>query len=256
MEAGGQNMVVITVANQKGGVAKTITSVNLSAGLAIVGKRVLLIDLDPQGNATTCLGIDRWSLKKSIYNVLVEDLEIKDTIIHTSVNGLDIAPANIHLSGAEIELANKFRRENILKKRLENIRDYDFIIIDTPPSLGLLTVNALVAANTILVPIQTEYFAMEGMSNLLQIINMCKEDMLDSNLHIRYLLTMYDGRTNMSKEVVKQVREHFGKEVFDAIIPRSVKLSEAPSHGLPIFLYDPESPGAIAYSNLVKEVLQ
>lgn len=249
-------MVVITVANQKGGVAKTITSVNLSAGLAIVGKRVLLIDLDPQGNATTCLGIDRWSLKKSIYNVLVEDLEIKDTIIHTSVNGLDIAPANIHLSGAEIELANKFRRENILKKRLENIRDYDFIIIDTPPSLGLLTVNALVAANTILVPIQTEYFAMEGMSNLLQIINMCKEDMLDSNLHIRYLLTMYDGRTNMSKEVVKQVREHFGKEVFDAIIPRSVKLSEAPSHGLPIFLYDPESPGAIAYSNLVKEVLQ
>jgi chromosome partitioning protein len=196
------------------------------------------------------------SYKKSIYNVLVEDLEIKDTIIHTSVNGLDIAPANIHLSGAEIELANKFRRENILKKRLENVRDYDFIIIDTPPSLGLLTVNALVAANTILVPIQTEYFAMEGMSNLLQIINMCKEDMLDSNLRIRYLLTMYDGRTNMSKEVVKQVREHFGKEVFDAIIPRSVKLSEAPSHGLPIFLYDPESPGAIAYSNLVKEVLQ
>jgi chromosome partitioning protein len=183
-------------------------------------------------------------------------LEIKDTIIHTSVNGLDIAPANIHLSGAEIELANKFRRENILKKRLENVKDYDFIIIDTPPSLGLLTVNALVAANTILVPIQTEYFAMEGMSNLLQIINMCKEDMLDSNLRIRYLLTMYDGRTNMSKEVVKQVREHFGKEVFDAIIPRSVKLSEAPSHGLPIFLYDPESPGAIAYSNLVKEVLQ
>ena len=249
-------MVIITVANQKGGVAKTITSVNLSAGLAIAGKKVLLIDLDPQGNSTTCLGIDRWSLEKSIYNVLVEDLEINDAVIHTSVNGLDIAPANIHLSGAEIELANKFRRENILKKKLEKVKDYDFIIIDTPPSLGLLTVNALVAANTILVPIQTEYFAMEGMSNLLQVINLCKEDMLDRNLRIRYLLTMYDGRTNMSKEVVKQVREHFGKDVFEAVIPRSVKLSEAPSHGLPIFLYDPESPGAVAYSNLVKEVLQ
>ena len=143
-----------------------------------------------------------------------------------------------------------------VKKKLEKVQDYDFIIIDTPPSLGLLTVNALVAANIILVPIQTEYFAMEGMSNLLQVIELCKEDMLDSNLRIRYLLTMYDGRTNMSKEVVKQVREHFGDDVFQEVIPRSVKLSEAPSHGVPIFLYDPESPGAIAYTNLVKEVLQ
>jgi chromosome partitioning protein len=249
-------MVIVTVANQKGGVAKTITSVNLAAGLAIAGKKVLLIDLDPQGNSTTCLGIDRWNLEKSIYNALVEDLEIKDTVIHTSVNGLDIVPANIHLSGAEIELANKFRRENTLKRKLDKVTGYDFVIIDTPPSLGLLTVNALVAANTILVPIQTEYFAMEGMSNLLQVIELCKEDMLDSNLRIRFLLTMYDGRTNMAKEVVKQVRDHFGKDVFDVVIPRSVKLSEAPSHGLPIFLYDPESTGAVAYSNLVKEVLQ
>jgi chromosome partitioning protein len=249
-------MAVITIANQKGGVAKTITSVNLAAGLAIAGKKVLLIDFDPQGNATTCLGIDRWSLDKSIYNVLVEDLEIEKAIINTSVKGLDIVPANIHLSGAEIELASRFKRENILKKKLEGLREFDFIIIDTPPSLGLLTVNALVAANTILVPIQTEYFAMEGMSNLLQIVNICKEDMLDSNLRLRFLLTMYDGRTNMSKEVVKQVREHFGKDVFDVVIPRSVKLAEAPSHGLPIFLYDAESPGAIAYGSLVKEVLQ
>jgi chromosome partitioning protein len=249
-------MVVITIANQKGGVAKTITSVNLATGIAIAGKKVLLIDLDPQGNATTCMGIDRWSLEKSIYNVLVEDLGVKDAIMSTSVNGLDIIPANIHLSGAEIELANRFRRENILKKKLEKVTEYDFVIIDTPPSLGLLTVNALVAANTILVPIQTEYFAMEGMSNLLQVVDICREEMLDNNLHIRFLLTMYDGRTNMSKEVVKQVRDHFGKDVFEVVIPRSVKLSEAPSHGLPIFLYDPESPGAVAYFNLVKEVLQ
>jgi chromosome partitioning protein len=248
--------MIITVANQKGGVSKTVTSYNLAAGLALAGKKVLLIDLDPQGNATTCLGIDRWTLEKTIYDVLVGDLEMRDAVMSTPVNGLDLVPANIHLSGAELELAGRLRRENVLKKKLERLEDYDFIIIDTPPSLGLLTVNALVAAQTILVPVQTEYFAMEGMSNLLRVIEMCKEDMLNSHLRVRFLLTMYDGRTNMSKEVVKQVREHFGKDVFEAIIPRSIKLSEAPSHGLPIFLYDPESPGAVAYADLVKEVLR
>ncbi|MGZ4850184.1 MAG: ParA family protein, partial [Candidatus Bathyarchaeia archaeon] len=203
---------------------------------------------------TTGLGIDKRNLKKTIYNTLVEDLGLADVTISTKINGLDLAPTNIDLSGAELELVSQLGRETILKQRIENLDGYDFVIIDTPPSLGILTLNSLVACSTLLIPIQTEYFALEGMSQLLKVVDMVGER-LGNKMKRRYLLTMYDSRTKLSKEVTEQVREHFKEYVFRAVIPRNVKLAEAPSYGMPIHLYDPESAGATAYEQLAKEVI-
>ncbi|OPY55529.1 MAG: cell division inhibitor MinD [Methanosaeta sp. PtaU1.Bin060] len=248
-------MEVISVANQKGGCGKTTTAVNLSAYLAQKGRRTLLIDLDPQGAATTSLGVKKRKLDKTIYNVMVDDLELAEIIITEVAPGLDIAPANMNLSAAEQGLVSQPGRETIIKMKLKALNGYDYILIDTPPSLGILTLNSLVACNTLIIPVQTEYFAMEGMSQLLKIIKMVEERLLGSSIKRRYLLTMYDARTNLSKEVAEQVRGHFKDEVYKTIIPRSVKLAEAPSHGKPISLHEPDSPGALAYEQLANEVI-
>ena len=247
-------MEVIAVANQKGGSGKTTTSINLSTYLALRGKHTLLIDLDPQGAATTGLGIDKWSLKKTIYNTLIGDMSLAEATIPTKIGGLDLVPTNIDLSGAELELVSQLGRETILKQKIERLKDYDFVVIDTPPSLGILTLNSLVACSTLLIPIQTEYFALEGMSQLLKVVDMVGER-LGNKMKRRYLLTMYDSRTKLSKEVAEQVKEHFKEDVFKAIIPRNVKLAEAPSYGIPIHLYDPHSSGAVAYEQLASEVI-
>jgi chromosome partitioning protein len=249
-------MKVISVANQKGGCGKTTTAVNLSAYLAQKGRRTLLIDLDPQGAATTSLGVKKRKLDKTIYNVMVDDIELAGIIIPEVAPGLDIAPANMNLSAAEQSLVNQPGRETIIKMKLKALNGYDFVMIDTPPSLGILTLNSLVACNTLIIPVQTEYFALEGMSQLLKIIKMVEERLLGSNIKRRYLLTMYDARTNLSKEVADQVREHFKDEVYKTIIPRSVKLAEAPSHGKPISLHEPDSSGALAYEQLAEEVME
>lgn len=248
-------MEVISVANQKGGCGKTTTAVNLSAYLAQKGRRTLLIDLDPQGAATTSLGVKKRKLDKTIYNVMVDDLELAEIIIAEVAPGLDIAPANMNLSAAEQGLVSQPGRETIIKMKLKALNGYDYVLIDTPPSLGILTLNSLVACNTLIIPVQTEYFAMEGMSQLLKIIKMVEERLLGSSIKRRYLLTMYDARTNLSKEVAEQVRGHFKDEVYKTIIPRSVKLAEAPSHGKPISLHEPDSPGALAYEQLANEVI-
>jgi len=248
-------MEVISVANQKGGCGKTTTAVNLSAYLAQKGKRTLLIDLDPQGAATTSLGVKKRMLEKTIYNVMVDDLGLADVVVPDVAPSLDIAPANMNLSAAEQGLVNQPGRETIIKMKLKALNGYDYVLIDTPPSLGILTLNSLVACNTLIIPVQTEYFAMEGMSQLLKIIKMVEERLLGSSIKRRYLLTMYDARTNLSKEVAEQVREHFQDQVFKTIIPRSVKLAEAPSHGKPISLHEPDSPGAKAYEQLAGEVM-
>ena len=249
-------MEVISVANQKGGCGKTTTAVNLSAYLAQKGKRTLLIDLDPQGAATTSLGVKKRKLEKTVYNVMVDDIGLSDVVIPEVAPGLDIAPANMNLSAAEQGLVNQPGRETIIKMKLKAQNGYDYVLIDTPPSLGILTLNSLVACNTLIIPVQTEYFAMEGMSQLLKIIKMVEERLLGNSIKRRYLLTMYDARTNLSKEVAEQVREHFKDEVYKTIIPRSVKLAEAPSHGKPISLHEPESPGALAYQQLADEVIE
>jgi chromosome partitioning protein len=247
-------MEVISVANQKGGCGKTTTSINLSTYLALQGKRTLLIDIDPQGAATTGMGVDKWKLEKTIYNVLVGDLNIADIIIPTKIENLSLAPTNIDLSGAELELVSQLGREAILKHKIEKLAGYEYIIIDTPPSLGILTLNSLVACSRLLIPVQTEYFALEGMSQLLKIVNMVGER-LGNKVSRKFLLTMYDSRTKLSKEVADQVREHFKEEVFQTVIPRNVKLAEAPSYGMPIYLYDPQSAGATAYEQLANEVI-
>jgi chromosome partitioning protein len=248
-------MEVISVANQKGGCGKTTTAVNLSAYLAKKGRRTLLVDIDPQGAASTSLGINKWKLEKTIYDVMINDMDLTGAILPTAAEGLDIAPANINLSGAELELVSQPGRETILKMKIKEINGYDYVIIDTPPSLGILTLNSLVACNTLIIPIQTEYFALEGMSQLIKIIKMVEERLLGSSIKRRYLLTMYDGRANLSKEVAEQVRGHFKEDVYKTIIPRNVKLAEAPSHGKPISLHDPDSPGAKAYEHLAEEVI-
>ncbi|OQC01563.1 MAG: Sporulation initiation inhibitor protein Soj [Firmicutes bacterium ADurb.Bin099] len=247
---------VIAVANQKGGVGKTTTSINLSASLAFMGKRTLLIDNDPQGNATSGLGVDKWTVKQSVYDAIINDIDIKDTILATMLDNLFICPANIQLAGAEIELVSLMMRENRLKKAIEPIKNnYDYIIIDCPPSLGLLTLNSLTAADTILVPIQCEYYALEGLKQLMKTVSLVQKH-LNPSLEVEgVVMTMYDSRTNLSFQVVESVRQHFSDRVYRTIIPRNVRLSEAPSHGLPIILYDKDSKGALSYLDLAEEVI-
>ena len=247
---------VISIANQKGGVGKTTTAVNLSACLAQKGKRVLLIDTDPQGNATSGLGIESHT-EKSVYNVLVDDMDIKETILSTMIKKLEICPANINLAGAEIELVSMVSRENRLKDAVDTIRDeYDYILIDCPPSLGLITLNAFTAADSVLIPVQCEYYALEGLGQLLNTINLVKKH-LNKSLEIEgAVLTMYDIRTNLSNQVVKEVKRYFEDKVYKTVIPRNIKLSEAPSFGMPITLYDAKSKGARAYEKLAREIIK
>lgn len=247
---------VIALANQKGGVGKTTTSVNLGACLADLKQRVLLIDLDPQGNATSGLGIEKRNIKKSVYNVLINDVPLKEVIQPSSHPGLDIAPTTIALSGAEVELTNLMARETRLKDAFGDIRNhYDFILIDCPPSLGLLTINAFTAADSILIPVQSEYYALEGLSQLQNTINLVRKHFNPDMKIEGVLLTMYDRRTNLGQQVNAEVQKAFGNLVYRTIIPRNVRLSEAPSHGLAIVDYDRRSTGAQVYQQLAKEVL-
>ncbi|NLX92090.1 MAG: ParA family protein [Firmicutes bacterium] len=247
---------VIAITNQKGGVGKTTTAVNLSACLATLGKKVLLLDIDPQGNATSGIGIDKKKIKHCIYDALINDIPIEKIICQSSINGLDVIPATIQLAGAEIELVPTLSREVRLKTVLKGIRNkYSYIFIDCPPSLGLLTLNALTAADIVLVPIQCEYYALEGLGQLVNTINLVQKH-LNNKLKIRgVLLTMYDARTNLSSQVAEEVRKYFGEIVFNAVIPRNVRLSEAPSYGQSIITYDPRSKGAEVYKLLAEEVL-
>lgn len=248
---------IIAVVNQKGGVGKTTTAVNLSACLAEAGKRVLLLDIDPQGNATSGLGVDRKAVESSIYDLLLEDMSPLDAMVPTPVERLFLVPATIDLAGAEIELVPRISRENRLKKVTGPIRsEFDFILIDCPPSLGLLTINALTAADSILIPIQCEYYALEGLTQLMDTFRLVKEA-LNPDLEIEgVLLTMFDGRTNLSIQVVEDVKRFFRGKVYRSIITRNVRLSEAPSHGLPITAYDPKSKGAEAYAELARELIE
>jgi chromosome partitioning protein len=248
---------VLAVANQKGGVGKTTTAVNVAAALAELDRRVLVVDLDPQGNATTGLGIDPRTLGSTMYQVLVGATPIEDTIEGTSVRNLFVAPASLDLAGAEIELVPMFSRERKLRQALAGVADdYDYIFIDCPPSLGLLTVNALVAATEVLIPIQCEYYALEGVGQLIRNVMLVQED-LNPDLHISTIaLVMYDARTNLAEQVAQEVRSHFGDKVCQTIIPRTVRLSEAPSFGQPITVFDPVSRGAHAYRRLARELVE
>lgn len=248
---------VIGIANQKGGVGKTTTAINLSACLAEKGKKVLLIDLDPQGNATSGFGLERGTIENTVYQLLIsDDLSIKDCIQKNVQENVDVLPSDVNLSGAEIELIGIKRKEFILKKKLEPVRDdYDFVIIDCPPSLNMLTVNALTTADSVLVPIQCEYYALEGLSLLLHTISLVKKR-LNASLEVEgVVFTMYDSRTNLSLQVVENVKDNLKQNVYKTIIPRNVRLAEAPSHGLPINKYDPKSTGADGYRSLAQEVI-
>lgn len=246
----------IAIANQKGGVAKTTTAVNLSAWLSLMGQKVLLIDIDPQGNATTGVGIDKETLECCIYDVMINNTPVKDVVIPSTVENLDLAPATIDLAGAEIELVAVDEREQVLKKALVEIKDkYDYIFIDCPPSLGLLTLNALTAADSLLIPIQCEFYALEGLGQLLNTFRMVQQN-LNSDLELEgVLLTMFDGRTNLSIQVVDEVKKYFKGKVYRSIVPRNIRLSEAPSHGKPVMVYDRRSRGSEVYHELAKEVL-
>lgn len=248
---------ILAIANQKGGVGKTTTSVNLSAALAELGKKVLLVDTDPQGNATSGVGVDKNNVENSVYDMLVEDVNINKCVLETAVENLYIIPANIALAGAEIELVSAMSREVRLKYAFKELEtDFDYIIIDCPPSLGLLTINSFTAANGIVIPVQCEYYALEGLSQLLNTIRLVQRH-LNQSLEIEgVLLTMLDARTNLGNDVIAEVKEHFGEKVYDTIIPRNVRLSEAPSHGQPISVYDARSTGAKTYKSLAEEVVR
>ncbi|MFK2826563.1 AAA family ATPase [Bacillus sp. B190/17] len=246
---------IIAVANQKGGVGKTTTSVNLGACLASLDKKVLVVDIDPQGNTTSGAGIEKGDVDECIYDVLVDDMDITDIIKPAAVENLFVAPATISLAGADIELVPTISRELRLKRALETVRDsFDYILIDCPPSLGLLTVNALTAADSVIIPVQCEYYALEGLSQLLNTVRLVQKH-LNKELAIEgVLLTMLDARTNLGLQVIEEVKKYFQDRVYRTIIPRNVRLSEAPSHGKPIILYDPRSKGAEMYLDLAKEV--
>lgn len=247
---------IIAIANQKGGVGKTTTAINLSACLAEAGQRVLAVDFDPQGNETSGLGIEKSTVEKTIYDLLVGECEIDECLITNVQDNLDLLPSNVELAGAEIELLEIENKENLLKTYLEKIKkSYDFIIIDCPPSLNLLTINALTAANTVLVPIQCEYYALEGLSQVLKTVGLVKKKLNPSLEMEGVVFTMYDARTNLSLEVVESVKNNLNQNIYKTIIPRNVRLAEAPSHGMPINLYDSRSAGAESYRLLAAEVI-
>ena len=248
----------IAIFNQKGGVGKTTTNINLAACLALKGKKTLVLDIDPQGNTTSGLGVSKRGLEDTVYNILVDkDYDIRNAIIKTDVENLDLIPASVDLAGAEVELVQVDQRETALKKGLEQIKgDYDYIFIDCPPSLGLLTINSLAAVDSVLIPIQCEFYALEGVSQLVRTIDLVKKS-LNPELEIQgVILSMFDGRTNLSAQVVQEVKKYFGDKVYTTVIPRNVRLAEAPSYGLPITAYDPKSKGAEAYMDFAEEFLE
>lgn len=247
---------VISITNQKGGVGKTTTAINLSAWLANKGKKVLAIDADQQGNTTSGIGLDKNSIENTIYDVMLEECSLSDVKLQTCVKGLEVVPANINLTGAEIELIGKDGREYILKKEIDNIKEqYDFIIIDCPPSLNIITVNALTASDTVLVPIQCEYFALEGLQQLIYTIDLVQKG-LNEDLELEGIVfTMYDARTNLSLQVVENVKDNLEQNIYKTIIPRNIRLAEAPSYGMPINHYDAKSAGAESYMRLADEVI-
>lgn len=249
-------MKVIAIANQKGGVGKTTTAVNLSACLAQRGKKVLLIDCDPQGNSTSGIGVDKRRCEKTVYDVIINDAEMKDAVVKTEYENLDVCPSNISLSGAEIELVSEMGRESKLKNAVRSLGEsYDIVLIDAPPSLGLITINVLTAANSVIVPIQCEYYALEGVSQLVATIKKVKQ-VLNPELSIEgILMTMFDSRTNLSMQVVEEVKKFFPNKVYKTLVPRNVRLSEAPSFGKPIIYYDRGSKGAESYLDLADEIL-
>ena len=248
---------IISFSNQKGGVGKTTTCVNMAAYLARAGKKVLLVDLDPQGNATTGLGFSKGTLKKSVYNVVIEGEEVKDNVLPTELEGLFILPSNIDLAGAEVDLVYKKNRDRVLRAALEKVKNsFDYILIDCPPSLGLLTINALSAADSAIIPIQSEYYALEGLSQLMNTISLVRQH-LNRSLKVEgVVLTMYDGRSLISKQIAAEIKKYFSKKLYEIVIPRNVRLSEAPSHGKPILLHDPKCMGARAYAALTEEFLK
>lgn len=248
---------VIAVANQKGGVGKTTTAVNLSACIANLGKKVLLIDIDPQGNTTSGIGINKADVRYCVYDIIINDVPVSDAILTTMVDNLSVLPATIQLAGAEIELVPTISREVRLRRAVQPLRSqYDYIVIDCPPSLGLLTVNALTAADSVLIPIQCEYYALEGLSQLLNTIRLVQKH-LNTSLEVEgVLLTMLDARTNLGLQVIEDVKKYFRDKVYQTVIPRNVRLSEAPSHGQPIIYYDAKSKGAETYMDLAKEVVR
>ena len=248
---------IISFSNQKGGVGKTTTCVNMAAYLARAKKRVLLVDLDPQGNATTGLGFSKGTLKKAVYNVIIEGEDVKNNVLPTEIEGLFLLPSNIDLAGAEVDLVYKKSRDKVLRAALEKVKgEFDYILIDCPPSLGLLTINALSAADSVIIPIQSEYYALEGLSQLMNTISLVRQH-LNRGLKVEgVVLTMYDGRLNLTQQVVTEIKKYFPRKVFSTVIPRTVRLSEAPSYGQPILYYDRSNKGAQAYSALTDEILK